>query len=125
MTDSIRHSIRARAELALPYLRAIRETFADKSKWTQRTYARKGRELLSCRLDDAQASCWCVEGLALKLTPRTRIGEPSAFDAISMAITDADPGMRDIVTINDVGGYDDIMQALDRAIAKCEKDLEP
>jgi len=126
---SIYSSTKARAQLALPYLKTMRETFSDPTKWTRGVYARRPAPVAgasqgaTCDVNDPKACCWCVEGLTIKLTPKAKVGEMSAFDAISMAITDADPEMRDIVTINDNFGYEAVLEALDRAIAKCEKDL--
>ncbi len=107
-------------------LRNVRALLATEAQWTVKTYARdaEGKEML---YSDPKATCWCLVGAILHVTPELPNATPEQKQAqviLRLAVyrrIGRAAGMPDSVlqlaTLNDEGGYARVVGVLDKALA--------
>lgn len=97
-------------------LKALRELFSDRSRWTQGVEARNGSGLPVAPMDP-DAVCFCLLGGVIKVTDdEVRRYEALRFHISGMIF----PQYRSLIAFNDGSGYDQVQAMLDRAQAKIE-----
>ena len=118
-------------------LRAVRDLLTPKGSWTQGSYARNfwGH---ACGVFEPSARCWCLEGAVTRVTGSCwgegsinvrRKGPYRAGEALihhrelreldALIVTDS--YMNSAPRFNDASTYEQVLDVIDRAIAKVER----
>ena len=100
----------------LEVLKGARELISDRSRWMKGNMARARNDLV-CGPDHPEAVRWCALGAIWKVGGRTDdFSTPSYMACAQFSVDHHLP----ITSINDTGGHEQILAALDVTIARLE-----
>jgi hypothetical protein len=90
-------------------LHALRALLEDPARWTQRAFARSGRDGSPCYPSSEEAAQWCLVG-ATDIMPNPVSVRRALFAALERRVP--------LMTVNDAEGHDAVLALIDAAIER-------